>query len=43
MQFTFCFELITFASQISNLLLPLDAEGAGGCEFDIPTETYNHV
>ena len=28
----FCFRLNNFASKISNLLLPLWAEGCGGCE-----------
>ena len=31
-RFVFCFRLNIFTSKISNLLLPLGAEGAGGCK-----------
>ena len=30
--FGFCFRLNIFTSKIWNLLLPLEAEGSGGCE-----------
>ena len=34
--FGFCFRLNIFTSKISNLLLPLGAEGLGVVNFDIP-------
>ena len=34
--FSFCFRLNVFTSKISNLLLPLRAEGVGVVNLDIP-------